>query len=73
MAEGEPAPWGGGLVLELQSHPGRALSVDPYEDRDGVKSLVLVPIADAERFIIAADHLRLASGGGRIALGVPTR
>lgn len=72
MAEGEPPPFEGGFVLELQSHPGRALSVDPYEERDGVKSLALVPIADAERFIIASDHLRLANGGGKIALGVPT-
>ncbi|MCP4038324.1 MAG: ATP-binding cassette domain-containing protein [bacterium] len=73
MVEGEPAAWDGGVVLELWSHPGRALSVDPCAYGDDATHLVLVPIASAERVIVARDHLRLANGGGRIALGVAKR
>ncbi len=71
LVDDAPSASDEGVVLELESHPGMALSVGPYEDRDDVKSLVLVPVADAERFIVAADHLRLAVGGEKIALGAP--
>ena len=37
-----------------------------------VKRLTLVPVADAERFIIVTNHLRLVNGGAKIALGTPT-
>ncbi len=49
----------------------RALSVGPYDGRDDVKRLVLVPTAEAERFIVAADHLRLVKDGAKVALGTP--
>ncbi|MCP5066947.1 MAG: phosphotransferase [bacterium] len=73
VAEDAPPDCDGeGRVLELASHPGYVLSTVPWEDREDVRRLVLVPVAHAERFIVAADQLRRAQGGGLLALGVPT-
>jgi hypothetical protein len=49
-----------------------AISLAPYEDREDMRSLVLVRTAEAERFVIGEDSLRVAGGAGKIALGTPT-
>ena len=54
-------------VLELASHPGLALSAVPAEPT----RLILVPIAEAEPFLVAQNRLQLVNGGARIAVGPP--
>ena len=69
-AQGEASCREDGVVLELASHPGMALSAIRSDD-DSVQHLVLVPTGRGQRFIVAADHLRLANGVGTVALGTP--
>jgi hypothetical protein len=71
LATGDPPACPAGHILELASHPGLALSVAPGDGHDDSRRLVLMPVAEAERFVVGADDLRLAGSGHVIALGTP--
>ncbi len=59
------------VTLELASHPGMALSAEPWPGRQDVLRPVIVPVSEASPWVVDSDGLRLADGGGVLAVGLP--
>lgn len=66
----EPAA---GHLLELASHPGKALSVGSTGVGSGSSRLEVVPLAYAKHFTIARRRLAVVDGGRVVAVGVAER
>ncbi len=58
-------------ILELASHPGMALSAEPWPAREDVLRPVIAPVARAARWIVDAHEIRLVDDGGVLAVGLP--